>query len=103
MDDIVGSIEIFYQLQNCKFVEHLSDDWDFGINIAYGGKPMYSPKSYVKINSRRVDTLLYDVINGIAYGENGVITMKDVRPSDNELTNYQDLTLMMHNKRGFIQ
>ncbi|WP_406850586.1 glycosyltransferase family A protein [Candidatus Arsenophonus nilaparvatae] len=93
MYDIVGGIEIFYQLQNGKFVEHLSDDWDFGIKvIAYGGKPVYSPKSYVKINSRRVDTLLYDVINGIAYGENGVITMKDVRPLDHQLTHYQDLT-----------
>ncbi|HGJ5876881.1 MAG TPA: hypothetical protein ACHBX0_11575 [Arsenophonus sp.] len=95
MCDIAGGgIEIFYQLQDGKFVEHLSDDWDFGIKvIADGGKPVYSPKSYVKINSRRVDTLLYDVINGIAYGENDVITMKDVRPSDNELTNYQNLTL----------
>ncbi|CAA2929088.1 hypothetical protein [Arsenophonus endosymbiont of Bemisia tabaci] len=83
MYDIVGGIEIFYQLQNDKFVEYLSDDWDFGIKvIAYGGKPVYSRKSYVKINSRRVDTLLYNVINGIAYGENGVITMKDVRPLD---------------------
>lgn len=94
MYDLVDGIEIFYQLQNGKFVEHLSDDWDFGIKvIAYGGKPVYSPKSYVKINSRRVDTLLYDVINGIAYGENGVITMKDVRPLDNQLNHYQDLSL----------
>lgn len=92
--DLVGGIEIFYQLQDGKFVEHLSDDWDFGIKvIAYGGKPVYSPKSYVKINSRRVDTLLYDVIHGIAYGENGVITMKDVRPLDNQLNHYQDLSL----------
>lgn len=66
MYDIVGSIEIFHQSQNSKFVENLSDDWDFGIKVvAYGGKPVYAPKSYVKINSRRVDTLLYDVINGI--------------------------------------
>ncbi|MFS1537473.1 MAG: hypothetical protein ACL7BU_00850 [Candidatus Phlomobacter fragariae] len=50
MYDIVSGIGIFYQLQNGKFVEHLSDDWDFGIKvIAYGGKPVYSPKSYVKL------------------------------------------------------
>ncbi|MDK1390121.1 glycosyltransferase family 2 protein [Sinorhizobium sp. 7-81] len=79
--DKVGGIEIFYQLNNGRFVEHLSDDWDFGIKvIAYGGKPVYAPDSCVQINSRRVDTILDEVITGAAYGRDGVIIMKDVRP-----------------------
>ncbi|MEW7001145.1 hypothetical protein M5585_16955 [Serratia ureilytica] len=79
--DAVGGIEIFYQLNNGRFVEHLSDDWDFGIKvIAYGGKPVYARHAYVEINSRRVDTILDEVINGIAYGKDGIIIMKDVRP-----------------------
>jgi glycosyltransferase involved in cell wall biosynthesis len=79
--DKVGGIEIFYQVRNGRFVEHLSDDWDFGIRvIAHGGKPIYAHGSRVEINSRRVDTLLEEVITGNGYGINGVITMKDVRP-----------------------
>jgi glycosyltransferase involved in cell wall biosynthesis len=85
MYDRVGGIEIFYQLQNGRFVEHLSDDWDFGIRvIAFGGKPVYARDSRVQINSRRVDTILEDVITGVAYGQDGIITMKDVRPEGNE-------------------
>ncbi|MEQ9896871.1 glycosyltransferase family 2 protein [Pectobacterium parmentieri] len=79
--DNVGGIEIFYQLDNGRFVEHLSDDWDFGIRvIAWGGKPVYARDSKVEINSRRVDTILEDVITGVAYGQDGIIVMKDVRP-----------------------
>lgn len=77
----IGGIEIFYQLEKGRFVEHLSDDWDFGIKIiAWGGKPVYAKESFVEINSRRVDTIIDDVINGIAYGSDGIIIMKDVRP-----------------------
>lgn len=77
----IGGIEIFYQLEKGRFVEHLSDDWDFGIKvIAFGGKPVYAKESFVEINSRRVDTIIDDVINGIAYGSDGIIIMKDVRP-----------------------
>ncbi|WP_083338361.1 glycosyltransferase [Ensifer sp. LCM 4579] len=83
--DKVGGIEIFYQLNNGRFVEHLSDDWDFGIRvIAWGGKPVYARDSRVEINSRRVDAILEEVITGIAYGQDGVITMKDVRPDVEE-------------------
>ncbi|MFC0804825.1 glycosyltransferase family 2 protein [Ensifer sp. P24N7] len=79
--DKVGGIEIFYQLNNGRFVEHLSDDWDFGIKvIAHGGKPVYAEESCVQINSRRVDTILDEVITGAAYGRDGIIIMKDVRP-----------------------
>ncbi len=79
--DRVGGIEIFYQLERGRFVEHLSDDWDFGIRvIAWGGKPVYARESCVEINSRRVDTILNEVINGVAYGRDGIIIMKDVRP-----------------------
>lgn len=79
--DKVGGIEIFYQLQNGRFVEHLSDDWDFGIRvIAWGGKPVYAHESRIEINSRRVDTILDEVITGNAYGQDGIIIMKDVRP-----------------------
>ncbi|MEM5331830.1 glycosyltransferase [Paraburkholderia sp. JHI2823] len=81
--DKVGGIEIFYQLKDSRFVEHLSDDWDFGIRvIAEGGKPVYARDSRVEINSRRVDTLLDEVISGTAYGRDGTIIMKDVRPKE---------------------
>lgn len=83
--DKVGGIEIFYQLNNGRFVEHLSDDWDFGIRvIAWGGKPVYARDSRVEINSRRVDAILEEVITGIAYGQDGIIIMKDVRPDVEE-------------------
>ncbi|MDQ0564276.1 GT2 family glycosyltransferase [Rhizobium mesoamericanum] len=79
--DKVGGIEIFYQLNNGRFVEHLSDDWDFGIKVvACGGKPVYAEDSCVQINSRRIDTILDEVIMGGAYGKDGIIVMKDVRP-----------------------
>ncbi|MGY2288268.1 glycosyltransferase [Pseudomonas sp. SDO528_S397] len=79
--DKVGGIEIFYQLDKGRFVEHLSDDWDFGIRvIAWGGKPVYAHESRIEINSRRVDTILDEVITGNAYGQDGIIIMKDVRP-----------------------
>ncbi|NVZ24361.1 glycosyltransferase [Pseudomonas gingeri] len=83
--DRVGGIEIFYQLDNDRFVEHLSDDWDFGIRvIAWGGKPVYAHESRIEINSRRVDTILDEVITGNAYGQDGIIIMKDVRPDVEE-------------------
>ncbi|WEX91699.1 glycosyltransferase (plasmid) [Sinorhizobium garamanticum] len=83
--DKVGGIEIFYQLNNGRFVEHLSDDWDFGIRvIAWGGNPVYARDSRVEINSRRLDTILEEVITGTAYGQDGIIIMKDVRPDVGE-------------------
>ncbi|MCW1754914.1 MULTISPECIES: glycosyltransferase [Rhizobium] len=83
--DQVGGIEIFYQLDNGRFVEHLSDDWDFGIRvIAWGGKPVYAQNSRVEINSRRVNTILEEVIAGTAYGQDGIIIMKDMRPAADE-------------------
>ncbi|WP_446470360.1 glycosyltransferase [Xenorhabdus stockiae] len=89
--DKVGGIEIFYQLHDGAFVQHLSDDWDFGIKvIAYGGKPTYAHYSRVEINSRRVDNLLGEVIIGKAYGADGIITMKDIRPPDENIP-YGDL------------
>ncbi|NWA24978.1 glycosyltransferase [Pseudomonas gingeri] len=85
--DKVGGIEVFYQLNNGRFVEHLSDDWDFGIRvIAWGGKPVYAHESRIEINSRRVDTILDEVITGNAYGQDGIIIMKDVRPDVEEQT-----------------
>ncbi|MDL2410869.1 glycosyltransferase family 2 protein [Rhizobium calliandrae] len=77
----VGGIEIFYQLNKGRFVEHLSDDWDFGIKVvACGGKPVYAEESRVQVNSRRIDIILDEVITGAAYGKDGLIFMKDVRP-----------------------
>ncbi|MDF0732193.1 glycosyltransferase [Pseudomonas entomophila] len=85
--DRVGGIEIFYQLDKGRFVEHLSDDWDFGIRvIAWGGKPVYAHDSRIEINSRRVDTILDEVITGNAYGQDGIIIMKDVRPDVEQQT-----------------
>ncbi|WP_256577704.1 MULTISPECIES: glycosyltransferase [unclassified Pseudomonas] len=89
----VGGIEIFYQLEQGRFVEHLSDDWDFGIRvIAWGGKPVYAHGSRVEINSRRVDTLLEEVITGNAYGRDGIIVMKDVRPGQQRGPAFCDTT-----------
>ena len=83
----------FLSAENGEFVEHLSDDWDFGIKvIAAGGKPVYAPNSRVQINSRRVDNLLHEVIEGVAYGHNGTIIMKDVRPTLTALTPFTDVS-----------
>ncbi|MEV7042915.1 glycosyltransferase [Amycolatopsis sp. NPDC051061] len=77
-----GGIEIFYQLQDGKFVSHLSDDWDFGIKVASGGDAItYAPRSRVEINPRRVDHAIDEVIAGRAYGSDGIIVMRDIRPS----------------------
>ncbi|MFJ1759803.1 glycosyltransferase [Amycolatopsis sp. NPDC088138] len=77
-----GGIEIFYQLQDGKFVNHLSDDWDFGIKVASGGDAItYAPRSRVEINPRRVDHAIDEVITGRAYGSGGTIVMRDIRPS----------------------
>ncbi|MFG1646988.1 glycosyltransferase [Amycolatopsis sp. NPDC049252] len=76
-----GGIEIFYQLQDGKFVNHLSDDWDFGIKVASGGDAItYAPRSRVEINPRRVDHAIDEVITGRAYGSGGTIVMRDIRP-----------------------
>ncbi|AXB47290.1 glycosyltransferase [Amycolatopsis albispora] len=78
--DRVGGIEIFYQLRNGKFVNHLSDDWDFGIKVRGSGEEiLYAPKSRVEINPRRVDHAIDEVITGRAYGSDGIIVMRDIR------------------------
>jgi hypothetical protein len=77
----VGGIEIFYQLRNGRFVNHLSDDWDFGIRVASSGHDItYAPKSRVEINPRRVNHAIDEVISGRAYGNDGIIVMRDIRP-----------------------
>ena len=79
--DRAGGIEIFYQVENGRFVNHLSDDWDFGIKVAaQGGSRVYVPRSRVEINPRRVDHALEEVIEGRAYGSRGTIVMRDIRP-----------------------
>ncbi|WP_202425774.1 glycosyltransferase [Streptomyces sp. HUCO-GS316] len=79
--DRAGGIEIFYQLENGRFVNHLSDDWDFGIKVAaLGGSRVYVPASRVEINPRRVDHALEEVIEGRAYGAHGTIVMRNIRP-----------------------
>ncbi|MEU3411943.1 glycosyltransferase [Streptomyces sp. NPDC006658] len=80
--DRAGGIEIFYQVENGRFVNHLSDDWDFGIKVsALGGSRVYVPASRVEINPRRVDHALEEVIEGKAYGSHGTIVMRDIRPA----------------------
>ncbi|GAA3438270.1 glycosyltransferase [Kutzneria kofuensis] len=77
----VGGIEIFYQLHNGRFVNHLSDDWDFGIRVRGSGEDIvYAPTSRVEINPRRVDHAIDEVITGRAYGNDGIIVMRDIRP-----------------------
>jgi glycosyltransferase involved in cell wall biosynthesis/GT2 family glycosyltransferase len=76
----VGGIEIFYQVQDGRFVSHLSDDWDFGIRVRGSGEDItYVPTSRVEINPRRVDHAIDQVITGRAYGFGGIIVMGDIR------------------------
>ena len=89
----VGGIEIFYQLQDGKFVNHLSDDWDFGIKVRSSGHDItYAPRSRVEINPRRVNHALDEVITGRAYGNDGIIVMRDIRVQDPAPARESDLT-----------
>ena len=77
----VGGIELFYQVRDGEFVCHLSDDWDFGIKLRASGEDLvFAPRSRVRIHPRRVQEGLDDMLEGVAYGRNGIITMKDHRP-----------------------
>jgi glycosyltransferase involved in cell wall biosynthesis len=81
--DKAGGVEIFYQLQNGQFVNHLSDDWDFGIRVRGMGEDIaYVPRSRVEINPRRVNHAIDEVIAGRAYGSDGIIVMRDIRVAD---------------------
>ncbi|GHH27633.1 glycosyltransferase [Lentzea cavernae] len=89
----VGGIEIFYQLQGGRFVNHLSDDWDFGIRVRGSGHDIaYAPNSKVEINPRRVNHAIDEVISGRAYGSDGIIVMRDIRPEAPETPQTADLT-----------
>ncbi|MFD8494326.1 glycosyltransferase [Amycolatopsis sp. NPDC059657] len=91
--DQVGGIEIFYQLSGGRFVNHLSDDWDFGIKVRASGEDIvYAPKSRVEINPRRVNHAIEEVITGRAYGSDGVIVMRDIRVADPVVDLEGDLT-----------
>jgi len=77
----VGGIELFYQVRDGEFVCHLSDDWDFGIKLRASGEELvFAPRSRVRINPRRIEEGLDDMLEGVAYGRNGIITMNDYRP-----------------------
>jgi len=77
----VGGIELFYQVRDGEFVCHLSDDWDFGIKLRASGEELvFAPRSRVRINPRRIQEGLDDMLEGVAYGRNGIITMNDYRP-----------------------
>lgn len=81
--EAAGGIEIFYQLQHGRFVNHLSDDWDFGIRVRGLGRSIaYAPAARVEINPRRVDHAIDEVIAGRAYGSGGVIVMRNIRERD---------------------
>ncbi|HEY4457222.1 MAG TPA: glycosyltransferase family 2 protein [Pseudonocardiaceae bacterium] len=91
--DRAGGIEISYQLLDGRFVNHLSDDWDFGIRLAALGEDLtYLPKARVRINPRRVDHALDEVIAGRAYGNDGIIVMRDIRLAHDEQRPLRDLT-----------
>lgn len=88
-----GGIEIFYQLHDGRFVNHLSDDWDFGIRVAtHGGQITYMPRARVEINPRRVDNARDEVIAGRAYGTDGTIIMRDIRVPHGRVSPGLDLT-----------
>ncbi|MCP3965717.1 MAG: glycosyltransferase family 2 protein [Lentisphaerae bacterium] len=105
--DKIDGIEIFYQLKNGKFLCHLSDDWDFGIKArAMGFDIVYSPDSKVEINPRRVDNEIDRTINGLSYGEDGIITMRDIRPlqpkeSNSDLTKIEARTMWEYAIKDF--
>jgi glycosyltransferase involved in cell wall biosynthesis len=89
----VGGVEIFYQLQNGRFVNHLSDDWDFGIRVRGSGEDIaYVPASRVEINPRRVNHAIDEVITGRAYGSDGIIVMRDIRVPEPVADREGDLT-----------
>lgn len=89
----VGGIEILYQLQDGCLVNHLSDDWDFGILVRNSGEDItYVPASRVQINPRRVNHAIDEVITGRAYGSDGIIVMRDIRVQDATLDREGDLT-----------
>ena len=77
----VGGIEVFYQLRDGDYVCHLSDDWDFGIKLRASGEELvFAPRSRVRVNPRRLVEGMDDLLEGVAYGKNGIITMQDCRP-----------------------
>jgi GT2 family glycosyltransferase/glycosyltransferase involved in cell wall biosynthesis len=89
----VGGIQLLYQLKQGRFVNHLSDDWDFGIRVRSSGEDIiYAPQSKVEINPRRVDHALDEVIRGRAYGSGGTIVMRDIRVPPSPLVHGGDLT-----------
>ncbi|GAB6899055.1 glycosyltransferase [Kineosporia succinea] len=89
----VGGIELSYQMENGRLVSHLSDDWDFGILVrATGEDIVYVPGSRVEINPRRVDHAIDEVVAGRAYGSGGIITMRDIRPTESMRPGGRDLT-----------
>ncbi|MEV6212316.1 glycosyltransferase [Kitasatospora sp. NPDC051914] len=89
----VGGIELLYQLRDGRFVNHLSDDWDFGIRVRASGEDIaYVPGSRVEINPRRIDHALDEVIRGRAYGSDGIIVMRDIRLADPSEDCGRDLT-----------
>lgn len=89
----VGGIELAYQLKNGRFLNHLSDDWDFGIKMRASGEEIaYVPGARVEINPRRVDQAIGEVITGRAYGSHGIITMRDIRAVTREADMERDLT-----------
>ncbi|WP_233158234.1 glycosyltransferase [Actinokineospora bangkokensis] len=89
----VGGIEVFYQLRDGRFVNHLSDDWDFGIRVRGSGHDItFAPRSRVEINPRRVNHALDEVITGRAYGSDGTIVMRDIRVDEPGPARGDDLT-----------
>ncbi|WP_181768459.1 glycosyltransferase [Streptomyces albidus (ex Kaewkla and Franco 2022)] len=91
--DKVGGVEVFYQLQEGRFVNHLSDDWDFGIRVRGSGEDIaYVPGSRVEINPRRVNHAIDEVITGRAYGSDGIIVMRDIRVPETAVDREGDLT-----------
>jgi hypothetical protein len=68
-------IPVFNEARN------LDDDWDFGIKLRASGEELvFAPRSRVRINPRRIQEGLDDMLEGVAYGRNGIITMNDYRP-----------------------
>ncbi|QQR88742.1 MAG: glycosyltransferase family 2 protein [Myxococcales bacterium] len=70
-----GGIKEFYQLSNGKFIDHCSDDMDFGAEIREMGKSIvFAKNSKVRADSRRVDQDIALMIKGLTYGKDGILS-----------------------------
>lgn len=98
-----GGLKEFYQVSNGTFVDHCSDDMDFCTELrALGKNIVFSERSKVKVDSRRIDSNVGLMIQGLTYGKDGILELTHVRDQykrhsledlcEEELESLQDFT-----------